>query len=119
MTTLIIGASEQPQRYSHLAALRLMEAGHPILMLGKQAGEVNGQPIYKDLPANHPEVHTITLYVNPSHQENYQDLIFSLKPKRVIFNPGTENLPFMQALEAVGVEAFPACTLVMLSIGQF
>lgn len=119
MTTLIIGASEQPQRYSNMAALRLMEAGYPILMLGKQDGAVNGQPIYRELPANHAEVHTITLYVNPSHQENYKDLIFLLRPKRVIFNPGTENLPFMQALEAVGVEAFPACTLVMLSIGQF
>lgn len=119
MTTLIIGASEQPQRYSHMAALRLLEAGEDILMLGKQEGEVNGQPIYKELPADHPEVHTITLYVNPSHQENYRDLIFSLKPKRVIFNPGTENLPLMQALEAAGVAAFPACTLVMLSTGQF
>ena len=119
MTTLILGASEQPQRYSHRVALRLLEAGEDILMLGKQKGEVKGQPIYTELPANHPKVDTITLYVNPSHQENYRDLIFSLKPKRVIFNPGTENLPLMQELNASGVDAFPACTLVMLSTGQF
>jgi predicted CoA-binding protein len=119
MSTLIIGASEHPHRYSHLAALQLLAAGEDILMLGKQQGEVKGHPIYTALPADHPKVDTITLYVNPTHQENYRDLIFSLKPRRVIFNPGTENLPLMQALEAVGVEAFPACTLVMLSTGQF
>lgn len=119
MTTLIIGASTHPHRYSYQAAERLRNAGHNILMLGKQADELFGLPIYKELPVAHPAVDTVTLYLNPQNQEAYHALILSLQPRRVIFNPGTEHPQFMKKLADEGVEVLPACTLVMLSIGAY
>lgn len=119
MTTLIIGASEEPTRYSHMAANRLLDHGHAILMLGKRAGELRGQAIHTRMPAVAPAIDTVTLYVNPTHLEAYRDLIVGLQPRRVIFNPGTEHPEFMAELRAKGVEVQPACTLVMLSIGAY
>lgn len=119
MTTLIIGASEEPSRYSNRAANQLLDHGHAIIMLGKRAGELRGHLIYTSLPADLPVIYTVTLYVNPTHLEAYRALILGLSPRRVIFNPGTEHPEFMLELHEKGIEALPACTLVMLSIGNY
>ena len=118
--TVIIGATTNPSRYAYLAAGMLTEYNYPIVPVGIKQGEVYGEkilPIY-----NRPiiqDVDTVTLYIGPQHQPEHYDYILSLKPKRVIFNPGTENDEFERLLEASGVEALQACTLVMLRSGQY
>lgn len=119
MTTLILGASEQAHRYSFKAAHQLKAKGHAIFMLGKQKGALLGEPIHTALPHPAPKVHTVTMYLAPHNQADYQEMIVNLQPSRVIFNPGTENPVLMEALEAEGIEVVPACTLVMLSVGNY
>lgn len=117
--TLIIGASTNPARYSFKAAHMLTETGHPIVNLGVKKGEVAGAEI---LPPGSPvqdEIDTITLYVGPALQKQYYQYILDTKPKRVIFNPGTENEELIQKVEEAGIEPVVACTLVLLSTGQY
>lgn len=116
--TLVIGASENPQRYSYLAINRLVKAGQPVRAVGKKAGSVNGVEILAGQPA-FDDIDTVTLYVNPQLQRQYYDYILSLKPRRLIFNPGTEN-PELEAL-AYDNHIHPqlACTLVLLSTNQY
>jgi predicted CoA-binding protein len=116
--TLVLGASENPSRYSFLAANRLLQHGHPVVLIGARPGQVAGQSILTNHPALEG-IHTVTLYLNPLHQAEYEDYIVGLKPARVIFNPGTENPDFMDRLEAAGVEVLEACTLVMLGADLF
>lgn len=114
LKTLIIGASVHHWRYSYMAAASLLDAGHEIVLIGSRPGEVLDETIQ----TGHPPlegIHTVTLYINPSHQQEYADYILGLKPKRVIFNPGTENPILAARLHEAGVEVIPACTLVMLS----
>jgi predicted CoA-binding protein len=116
--TVVIGASPHPERYSYLAVTRLRAHGHPVLAIGQRDGSIGDTPI----TAEHPQaegVDTVTLYLNPLRQQEYYDYILSLKPKRIIFNPGTENPELIQLAEANGIKAQPACTLVMLSTGQY
>ena len=116
--TLVIGASENPQRYSHMAAKMLLEHGYPIELIGVREGEIEGHRIYKEhLPFK--DIDTVTLYVGPKNQPVYYDYIISLKPRRVIFNPGTYNAEFKQILEEHGIDTEEACTLVLLSTGQY
>lgn len=116
--TLIIGASTNPARYSFLAAHRLVKHGHPIKMLGLKEGQVAGNQIQTGKPS-FENIDTITLYIGPQHQPEWYDYIINLKPKRIIFNPGTENEEFEDLLEKKGIEVQEACTLVMLSIGAY
>jgi len=116
--TLILGASDNPARYSYLAALRLKAAGYRFRAVGNKVGEVAGVAIETGLPEI-PDIDTITLYLGPANQVGYYDYIIQLKPKRVIFNPGTENEWLQQQLENSGINAVEACTLVMLSTGQY
>ena len=116
--TLVIGASENPERYSNKAIVHLRKYGHPVVAVGLREGQVGDVKIEKGQPA-FEAIHTVTLYVNPTNQAAYQAYILSLKPQRVIFNPGTENPAFMQELEQAGIEADPACTLVLLASNQF
>ncbi|MFN8346754.1 MAG: CoA-binding protein [Spirosomataceae bacterium] len=116
--TLIIGASDNPQRYSFLAANRLVNHGYSIAMLGLKSGKVAGNEIQTGKPALE-DIDTVTLYIGPRHQPEWYDYIINLKPKRVIFNPGTENDEFEHLLEKNGIESLEACTLVMLSIGAY
>jgi uncharacterized protein len=117
--TLVIGATTKPDRYAFLAINRLRGHGHDVLAVGVDSGTVADVAIGKDkLPFEN--VDTVTLYVRPAIQrESYEDYILSLKPKRVIFNPGTENPAFEDRLQKVGIEPIEACTLVMLSTGQY
>ncbi|MCE6991632.1 CoA-binding protein [Dyadobacter sp. CY323] len=116
--TLIIGASSNPSRYAYLAAQKLRNYGHPILMVGRRKGFAFGEEI-KTEKTDWKDVDTVTLYINPSHQPEYYDYITSLNPKRVIFNPGTENPDFKNILLDKNIIPIEACTLVMLSVGQY
>jgi predicted CoA-binding protein len=116
--TLIVGASSNPSRYAYLAAQRLTKMGHSIFLLGRRKGSVLNQDIHLE-KINWPDIDTVTLYVNPSHQPEYYDYIISLKPKRVIFNPGTENPEFEIMLRSKNIIPVDGCTLVMLASGQY
>ena len=116
--TLVIGASENRNRYSNLATNNLLGKGHEVVAIGKQAGKINDVTI-ETTKVPFEKIDTVTLYLNPAHQQQYYDYILSLKPRRVIFNPGAENEEFEQMLEEKGIMAQEACTLVLLSTGQF
>lgn len=116
--TVIIGASDNSNRYSYIAANRLVAHGHEVVPIGIKAGRVAGLDIITDHPALE-QVDTITMYINPQRQPAYYDYILSLHPKRVIFNPGTENDELEEMLQQQGIQTMEACTLVMLSTGQF
>jgi uncharacterized protein len=116
--TLVIGASTDPSRYSYLAANRLVSHKHEIELLGVKEGLVAGKEINTE-KEKFEDIDTVTLYVNPKRQEEYFDYVAELKPRRVIFNPGTENPEFQHFLTEKGIEPIEACTLVMLSTGQY
>lgn len=116
--TLVLGASVNPARYANMAINRLLAYGHPVVGIGKDMGNVGGVEITMDTPPM-DDIDTVTLYLNPRNQVPYHDYILSLKPKRVIFNPGTENDELEEKLEAAGIEPVIACTLVMLGTGQY
>ena len=117
-TTVVLGASDNPSRYSYLAVTRLRKFGHPVLAIGKKPGKVFDVEITKEkIPQEN--VDTITLYLNPLHQKMYYDYIVSLSPKRIIFNPGTENEELAVLAQQHGIKTMEACTLVMLSTGQY
>jgi predicted CoA-binding protein len=117
-STLVLGASDNPERYSYLAVNRLRNAGHPVQAIGSKKVKVADVEIdteKKDLPA----IDTVTLYLSPAHQQEYYDYILSLHPRRLIFNPGAENEELASLARAHGIEPVEACTLVLLSTGQF
>lgn len=118
--TVIIGATPNPARYAYLAAGMLTQHKHEIVPVGIKKGEVFGRAI-EDItrkPAIQ-NVDTVTLYIGPHRQPEWYDYILSLKPKRIIFNPGTENEEFENLAEDNGIEALEACTLVMLRSNQY
>ncbi|HEV7348131.1 CoA-binding protein [Telluribacter sp.] len=116
--TLILGASTNPARYAYIAAHRLKGFGHPIVPIGLKKGEVAGETIETE-KVEIDDIDTVTLYVGPRNQPEYYDYILSLKPRRVIFNPGTENDELERMLREEGIQPLHACTLVMLSMGQY
>lgn len=116
--TLVLGASENPGRYSNMAMQRLQASGHEVVAVGRRAGAVNGVPIH-DAPVQTDEIDTVTMYLNPDHQKEYYDYLLSLKPRRIIFNPGTENEEFEQLAIDNGIRVQEACTLVLLGTGQY
>lgn len=116
--TLIIGATPNPSRYAYKAAQMLKAKGHDIINVGIKSGAVAGVDIEK--PGQiHENVHTITMYVGPHLQSEYYDYILQTNPKRVIFNPGTENDELEELLRSNAIEPVEACTLVMLATGQY
>lgn len=116
--TVVIGASENPSRYAQMAIRSLQSHGKPVAAVGLKDGEFSGVKIHGDKP-HFEHVETITLYVGPQNQPAWFDYILSLKPKRVIFNPGTENGDLFDLCKANNIEVVIACTLVMLSIGNY
>ena len=117
-TTLVIGASENPERYSYKAIKMLRSHGHPVVAVGPREGKVADVDFNLEIPADlSPD--TVTLYVNQNIQKEYYDKVLALKPRRVIFNPGTENDEFESLVHKNGIEPVEACTLVLLSTGQF
>lgn len=118
MTTLVIGASEKPERYAHQAVRELVAQGEAVRALGVREGAIGEVPIETGRPVI-PDVDTVTLYIGPERQADLIDYIIELKPRRVIFNPGTENPGTEQRLRLAGIQPVEACTLVMLRTGQW
>jgi uncharacterized protein len=116
--TLVIGVSTNPGRYAYLAVHRLRSHDHPVIAYGPQGGTVADVEIETEWNPDW-KVDTVTLYVNPQRLEAYEDRILALKPKRVIFNPGTESPDFIRELQENGIAAETGCTLVMLSVGTY
>lgn len=116
--TLILGATPDPGRYAYLAANRLVSHGHSIVNVGLKRGEVAGVAIEKPEQIHH-DIDTITLYVGTNNLPPLYDYILETHPQRIIFNPGTENGELRRKAEAQGIETIYACTLVMLSTGQY
>ena len=116
--TLVLGASSNSSRYSYLAINRLKSLNHPVVGIGLKAGNVNGVEIETE-PKPVGDVDTITLYLNANNQKPYYDYIFSLNPKRIIFNPGAENDELYKMAEEKGIVPMEACTLVLLATGQY
>lgn len=116
--TIVIGASENPERYAYKAVIALQRKGHEVVPVGLKEGMINGLTIFKGTPMIEG-VDTVTLYVGPKNQPPIYEYVLALKPKRVIFNPGTENSEFEYLLEQSKIEPVKACTLVMLSIGNY
>lgn len=116
--TLVLGASGNPSRYSYLAIQRLRKYDHPVVAVGRRVGEVADVPISKEqLPEK--DIDTVTLYLNPTNQVEYYNYILGLHPKRIIFNPGTENDELIRLARENNIEPVLGCTLVMLGTGQY
>jgi len=116
--TLVLGASENPARYSFEAVTRLRKHGYEVVAVGRKAAVVAGVQIETNLPAVNA-IDTVTLYLNPTAQKPYYEYILSLHPKRIIFNPGTENDELEELAKSKGIATLEACTLVMLNTGQY
>ena len=116
--TLVLGASDNPSRYSYLAIKRLRLHGHPVVAVGRKNTKVSDVIIQTD---QYPfeNIDTVTLYLNPQHQQEYYTYILALKPKRIIFNPGAENKELADLASQKGIQPVEACTLVMLSTNQY
>ncbi|WP_298222674.1 CoA-binding protein [Flavobacterium sp.] len=116
--TLVLGATAKPDRYAYMAINSLVGKGHSVVAIGQQTGEVAGVKIQtKAVPVKN--IDTVTLYLNPKNQREYYNYIIEAQPKRVVFNPGTENPEFYQLLKSNNIEVEVACTLVLLSTNQY
>ena len=116
--TVVVGASPDENRYSHRAALSLQRKGHDVVAVGLHSGNIGELNIHTDF-IEIEGVDTVTLYVHPRHQPYWKDYILSLKPRRVIFNPGAENPELEEVLLEEGIACQESCTLVMLSVGTY
>lgn len=116
--TLVLGASDNPERYSNKAIRRLLGKGFKVVAIGNRKGNVDGVDIVTERPEM-DDVDTVTLYLNPMNQRPYYDYILSLQPRRIVFNPGTENDELERLAAQKGINVLEACTLVMLGTGQY
>lgn len=117
-TMVVLGASSNPDRYSHKAVTRLVKHNYKVVAIGKKKGIIGEIPIITEQPPI-SDVHTVLIYVAPYHQGEIIDYVISLRPKRVIFNPGTESPEFADLLESYDVKIVHECSLVMLAMGRF
>ena len=117
-TTAVIGASANPERYAYKATVSLKKHGNDVYPIGMSDGIIEGTPILTNRPQL-TDIDTVTIYVGQKNQSAWTDYILSLKPKRIIFNPGAENAEFYAQATEQGIECIEACTLVMLSIGNY
>ena len=118
MTTLVLGASTNPDRYSYRAVEALQKQHYNVVAMGIKEGTIGAVTIVLPLTKT-PQIHTVSLYLNPERQEGYLDFIMALRPQRVIFNPGTENPILVRKLSQKGIPWENACTLVLLSTNQY
>jgi uncharacterized protein len=116
--TLVLGASENPNRYSNKAILKLRHENHEVVAIGSKDGKVGDVLIEHDKKA-FEGIDTVTLYLNEENQKPYYEYLLNLKPKRIIFNPGTENFELEQIAKVAGIQTQEACTLVLLATGQY
>ncbi|MBK7344411.1 MAG: CoA-binding protein [Saprospiraceae bacterium] len=119
MKTLVIGASPNPLRYAYSAVEQLRWKGHEVIAVGHREGRIEDVDILTEWPTIIPDLDTITLYLGPQNQKPVYQQILGYHPRRIIFNPGTENPELMRMAREAGIEVVQACTLVMLSIGNY
>lgn len=117
-TTLVIGASENTERYANMAVRLLLKKNKSVVAIGNKIGRIETVPIHKG-KVFFEDIDTVTLYINPTIQKDYYDYILSLKPKRIIFNPGTENEALKSIANSAGIMTEEACTLVLLNLNQY
>ena len=117
-TTLVLGASDNEERYSNMAIKKLVAYKHPVIAIGNKIAVVGNIAIEKELTSTE-KIDTITLYLSPKNQLPYYGLILAANPSRIIFNPGTENEALATLATSKGIEAINACTLVMLATNQY
>ncbi len=117
--TLVLGASTKPGRYALLAAQKLLSKGIDIELLGKKEGTIENVAIKTKMEEISSNIDTVTIYLGENNQKEYEDFLLKMRPNRVIFNPGAENFELEEKLKAQGTEVLEACTLVMLSTGQY
>lgn len=118
MMTLVLGASPKDDRYSNKAVRKLVAHGHSVIAVGLRAGDIDGTPVMQEIPAGR-SIDTVTMYMNGNNQCAWEDRILSLKPRRIIFNPGAENEQFARRAAGAGIVVLEACTLVLLATGQY
>lgn len=118
MKTLVLGASPNPERFSFKAVKLLRHYGHEVIALGNKTGIIHDVEITTEM-IEFSDIHTITIYLNPINQKPYYNYIIKIKPKRIIFNPGTENTELKKLATENGIECIENCTLIMLSSGIF
>lgn len=116
--TLVLGGSLKSERYSNKAIRQLVAYGHPVVSIGLKPGKVGEVPIQTGMP-DYTDIHTVTIYLNPQNQVPYYDYLLGLSPKRIVFNPGTENNVLVQLCTAAGIEVVEDCTLVMLNMRNY
>ncbi|PCJ66333.1 MAG: CoA-binding protein [Bacteroidetes bacterium] len=116
--TLVIGATPKPERYAYMATEMLHDFGHEVIPYGIKKGAIGEFTILNEWPTD-DNFDTITLYINPNIQENFYDRILALKPNRIIFNPGTENLVLTKMAQSQNIVTLEACTLVLLRTNQY
>ena len=119
MNVMVLGASNKPTRYSYMAVENLLKAGHTVFPVHKIIKEVHGLKVYHDITDVKEPIDTLTIYVNEEISKSMEQEILNLKPRRMIFNPGTENTELADKARALGIEVVFACTLVLLSIRAF
>jgi len=118
-TVAIIGASSKPERYSNRAQRMLMDRGYSVVPISPLGGEILGVPGHCSIGSFDGKLDTVTLYLGPARQDSVVRDLLEVRPKRVIFNPGTESAKSSETLQAAGIEIEEACTLVLLQTGQF
>ena|SRR5665647_704380 len=116
--TLVLGATTNPARYSYLAIYKLRENGHDVVAIGKHIGKVKDVEVVSEKKPIE-DLDTVTLYLNADNQKSYYNYIIEQKPKRIIFNPGTENEELERLAKENGIFTQQACTLVLLSTNQY
>ncbi len=116
---VILGASDKPDRYAHKAMTALLRHGHEVVLVHPRLKEIEGRPVLADVSEVTVPVDTVTMYVGPAISAGLADKLTALKPKRVIFNPGSENPDLQDKLQAAGIRPEEACTLVLLATDQY
>lgn len=116
--TIVLGASDHPERYSYKAVIQLQQSGYEVVAVGNRVGNIQGVAIHTGRPALN-SIDTITVYLNPEHQKDWYNYILSVYPKRIILNPGAENDELKRIAQEHGIQVEESCTLVLLSTGQY
>ncbi len=116
--TLVLGASPTPVRYSYKVVRRLVSNGHEVVAIGKFNGDIDSVPIQTEM-VEIPDLHTVTIYLNPENQEPYIDYILDLNPQRIIFNPGSYNPKLEKLAKMAEIDVLEDCTLVMIETGDY
>lgn len=114
----ILGASDKPDRYSHLLMCRLLAKGHEVYLVNPFLKTIEGKPVYKDVASLPPGLDVLTVYMNASRSEPLSEAIVASGIPKVVFNPGAENPALEHRLEAKGAQVLEACSLVLLGMDQ-